>query len=345
MPRPSRVDTDRPADPAAPDPLKVAIEMSELDRAVIRALQADGRRPYSRMAEDLGIAEKTVRRRVQELRDSGVIEITTVTDPELLGFEAMALVGVRLEAGVAAAGVAAEIARLDAVDYVVVTTGRWNLFVEIVCRNSGELLRAVESGIAAATGVREAEIFPYLRFHYQEPRWEAAKRKSSAGGVNRRALALDDLDRAILLELNTDGRAPLQRIARTLAVPLSQVRQRVGAMVDSGAVRIMAITNPTSLGFTTMAWLAITAAPDIRVSELADSLLALPSIAYVVICAGQFDIFAETICVDRADLLRVLDEEVRSLSGIAALETFVYLELHYKRLRPDLGLVRQELPA
>jgi Lrp/AsnC family transcriptional regulator for asnA, asnC and gidA len=107
----------------------------------------------------------------------------------------------------------------------------------------------------------------------------------------------------------------------------------------------MAITNPISLGFTTMAWLAVRVAPDTPVRKVADRLSAVPSIAYVVICAGRFDIFAETICVDRADLLRVVDDEVRAVPGIARLETFVYLELHYKRLQPDRGLVRQELPS
>jgi DNA-binding Lrp family transcriptional regulator len=308
--------------------------MSKLDRAIIRILQADGRRSYLSIAAELGVSEKTVRKRVQELRATGVIEITTVTDPQLLGYGAMALVGVRLDGSRPASEIASRLALLDAVDYVVVTTGRFELFVEVVCRDSHELLATVQGEIAPAAGVREAEVFPYLRFHYQQPRWEAARWKHPESEPTAEPIELDDLDRAILVELNVDGRVPLQRVARKLIVSLSLVRQRFTRMVGSGAVRVIAITNPNSLGFTTVAWLGISVAPGAAVRAVADEVAALASVAYLVICAGRFDIFAEAICTDPDDLLRVLDDEVRPLAGIARLESFIYLDLHYKRLRP-----------
>ena len=315
-------------------PLRLAVEMSKLDRAIIRMLQADGRRSYLSMAAELGVSEKTVRKRVQELRATGVIEITTVTDPQLLGYGAMALVGVHLDGSRPASEIASRLALLDAVDYVVVTTGRFELFVEVVCRDSHELLATVQGEIAPAPGVRETEVFPYLRFHYQQPRWEAARWKHPESEPTAEPMELDDIDRAILVELNVDGRVPLQRVARKLTVSLSLVRQRFTRMVGSGAVRVIAITNPNSLGFTTVAWLGICVAPGASVRAMADELAALASVAYLVICAGRFDIFAEAICTDPDDLLRVLDDEVRPLAGIARLESFVYLDLHYKRLRP-----------
>lgn len=315
-------------------PLRLAVEMSALDRAIIRMLQADGRRSYLSIAAKLGVSEKTVRKRVRELRVTGVIEITTVTDPQLLGYGALALVGVHLDGSRPASEIASRLALLDAVDYVVVTTGRFELFVEVVCRDSHELLATVQGEIAPAAGVRETEVFPYLRFHYQQPRWEAARWKNPESEPAADPIALDDLDRAILLELNVDGRVPLQRVARKLAVSLSLVRQRFTRMVGSGAVRVIAITNPKSLGFTTVAWLGISVAPRAAVRTVADEIAALASVAYLVICAGRFDIFAEAICTDPDDLLRVLDDELRPLAGIARLESFVYLDLHYKRLRP-----------
>jgi DNA-binding Lrp family transcriptional regulator len=317
-----------------PDALRLAVDMSELDRAIVRALQLDGRRSYSSVARELGVAEKTVRRRVEHLRTSGVIDITTVTDPELLGYDAIALVGVDLDGTRPASDIAAALAALDAVDYVVVTTGRYDLLVEVVCRDAAELMETVQGGIACLAGVSKTEVFPYLSFHYQEPRWEAAHGKNADAQPVTSHLSLDDLDRAILEVLNADGRAPLQRIARTLEVSLTLVRQRVARMVGSGAVRVMAITNPASLGFRTLAWLGIRGSSGTRIQELADRIAAIPSIAYLVICAGRFDIFAEAICVDRLDLLHTLDDEVRRLPGIASVECFIYLDLRYKRLRP-----------
>jgi Lrp/AsnC family transcriptional regulator for asnA, asnC and gidA len=324
--------------PSEGAPLRVAVDMSEQDRALIGVLQEDARATYAALARRLGIAEKTVRRRVAELLANGVIEITTVTDPELLGYEAIALLAIRLDTSRPASEVAAELARVEAIDYVVVTTGRFDLMVELVCVDERELLAAVETSVRPVSGVREVEILPYLRLQYQEPRWETARRKSGPHGVEPTALTLDDVDRRILAELNADGRVPFLRVARTLGVSESQVRQRVARMLESGAVRVLAITNPRSLGFETIAWVAIVASAGVPLEELAGRVAALPSIAYVAICAGRYDVVAEAICVDRADLLRVLDEEVRPLAGVGRTEVFVYLDLHYKRLRPRIDV-------
>jgi Lrp/AsnC family transcriptional regulator for asnA, asnC and gidA len=311
--------------------------MSEVDRAIIRLLQDDGRAAFARMARELGIADKTVRRRVRELREAGVIEITTVTDPELLGYRAMALVGIELDGSKRTSEVASELAAVEAVDYVVVTTGRFELLVELICREPAELLRTVESEIWPLRAVRDIEIIPYLRLHYQEPRWEAAHERSNRPSLPGGILPLDELDRAILAELNVDGRMPFQHIARSFSVSESKVRQRVARMLESGAVRILAITNPSSLGFRTLAWLGINLAPGTRIGELADRLSSLSSIAYLAICAGRYDILAEVICVDDGDLLRVIDEEVRQEPGVARAEAFLILDLFYKRVRPPPG--------
>jgi Lrp/AsnC family transcriptional regulator for asnA, asnC and gidA len=308
--------------------------MSDLDRAIISALQVDGRRTHAQLARDLGVGENTIRRRVSSLREGGLIDITTVTDPELLGYGAMALVGVHLDGSQPASRVATALAELAAVDYVVVVTGRYELFVEILCRDARELSRTVEFEVASVPGVGKTEIFPYLRLHYQEPRWEAARWKAASGRARQDAPVFDEIDRGILAELNADGRVALQQVARRLSISESQARQRVARMLDSGLVRILAITNPRSLGFRTLAWLGIVAAPGVRLEALADELASIGSIAYLAVCVSRFDIFAEAICVDHDDLLRVIDREVRSLDSVARVEAFLCLDLLYKRVPP-----------
>jgi DNA-binding Lrp family transcriptional regulator len=117
-------------------------------------------------------------------------------------------------------------------------------------------------------------------------------------------------------------------------------------MLDTGTARILAITNPASLGFTTIAWLGIAVAPRADLERAVELIAALPSITYVAICAGRFEILAEVICVSMQDLLAVLDQQVRRLDEVARVETFVSLDLRYKRLSarrvrlpPGLGAV------
>jgi DNA-binding Lrp family transcriptional regulator len=326
------------------DPLSQATDLSELDRAIIRILQGSGRTPYAQIARELGVTEKTIRRRVGDLLDGDVIQIGTVTQPELLGYHAMALVGIRVDRTRGGSEIAAELADLAAVDYVVVTTGRYDLLVEVVSPDEAALLEAVEEHVMKVEGVASGEILPYLRLHYQEPRWEAARWKAGGSGVAA-VPVIDEIDGDILVELNENGRAPFQAIARKLDISESQVRQRVRRMVESDTVRVLALTNPKSLGFRTIAWLGIVAAPEVGITELASQIASVGSITYVVICAGRFDIFAEAICVDNADLMSVLDEQIRRLPGVARTEAFLALDVRYKPLPAALsaGRIPQEI--
>ena len=78
-------------------------ELDEIDRAIIRVLQADGRTPYSKLGPNVGLSQAAVRQRVQRLIDRGVMQIVAVTDPAMLGLGIQAMVGVRIEGDVRAA--------------------------------------------------------------------------------------------------------------------------------------------------------------------------------------------------------------------------------------------------
>ena len=136
---------------------------------------------------------------------------------------------------------------------------------------------------------------------------------------------LDDLSKAIIEQLQEDGRRPYASIGRAVGLSEAAVRQRVQRLIDTGVMQIVAVTDPTQVGFSRQAMIGIRASGDLR--TLADSLAALAEVDYVVICAGGFDLLIEVVCEDDAHLLEVLDERVRSLPGVQTTETFVYLKL------------------
>jgi Lrp/AsnC family transcriptional regulator for asnA, asnC and gidA len=308
--------------------------LPEVDRKIIRSLQMDGRRPYVHIAKDVGVDEKTVRRRTAELREKGIIDITTVTDPALLDYGAIALCGLTVDISSTPSQVAAELARIDAVDYVVVATGRYDVIVEVLCRDSSDLLRVIEGEIRAVPAVRTCETFPYLWLHYQQQQWDAAQTDLAGEGRMDSGKVLDPIDRQLVKVLNEDARAPFRQIADQVGISESQVRQRVTQLTGSGAVRVMAITNPFNLGFRRLAWLGINVGPGTSARDVVDRLARVPSIAYLAVCAGRFDILAEAVCIDDRDLLRVLDRDIRPMVGVRQVESWVFLEAHYKRLRP-----------
>lgn len=143
--------------------------LDDANRAIIESLQRDGRLPYGAIAEEVGLSEAAVRRRVQRLRDAGVIQIVGVTDPLQLGFYRQAMVGIRVEGDVRL--VAEKLSELDEVDYVVVCAGSFDLLAEIVCRDDDALLRLLNDSIRSVPGVRSTESFVYLKLAKQTYSW------------------------------------------------------------------------------------------------------------------------------------------------------------------------------
>ncbi|MGZ3586783.1 MAG: Lrp/AsnC family transcriptional regulator [Candidatus Limnocylindrales bacterium] len=137
-------------------------EVSELDKRIIEHLQEDGRRPFTQIAAQLGVSEAAVRARTSRLIERGILQIVGVTDPLKLGYDQMALVGVRCR-GDRLMEAAEEIGKLPEVIYVVVTAGAFDLLVEAVCEDNEALLRFLAEKLRRVPGVESTETFVYLR--------------------------------------------------------------------------------------------------------------------------------------------------------------------------------------
>ena len=143
--------------------------LDTVDKAIIELLQGDGRLPYTRLAQSVGLSEAAVRQRVQHLIDDHVVQIVAVTDPLTLGFRRQAMVGVKTEGDINA--VADALAAIAEIDYLVFTTGSFDLLFEVVCEDDEHLLTLLNDKVRSVPGVRAAETFMYLRLHKQTYTW------------------------------------------------------------------------------------------------------------------------------------------------------------------------------
>jgi Lrp/AsnC family transcriptional regulator for asnA, asnC and gidA len=139
------------------------------NRAIIEALQRDGRQPYGAIAHAVGLSEAAVRRRVQRLREAGIMQIVAVTDPLQLGFTRQAMIGITVEGDVRA--VADKLSALAEVDYVVMCAGSFDLLAEMVCEDDERLLEVLNDSVRSIPGVRGTETFLYLKLAKQTYTW------------------------------------------------------------------------------------------------------------------------------------------------------------------------------
>jgi Lrp/AsnC family transcriptional regulator, regulator for asnA, asnC and gidA len=138
-------------------------------KRIIELLQADGRMSYSAIAKDVGLSEAAVRHRVQKLIEGGVVQIVAVTDALQMGFARQAMIGIKVTGNVQ--DVAAELGEMDELDYIVITTGRFDILAEMVAESDDDLLDIVSRQIGAIGGVVTTETFVYLRLVKQTYAW------------------------------------------------------------------------------------------------------------------------------------------------------------------------------
>jgi Lrp/AsnC family transcriptional regulator, regulator for asnA, asnC and gidA len=135
---------------------------------------------------------------------------------------------------------------------------------------------------------------------------------------------LDDVSKAIIEQLQEDGRRPYATIGRAVGLSEAAVRQRVQRLLDAGVMQIVAVTDPLQLGFPRQAMVGIRTSADLE--ETADLLAEIAEVDYVVITAGSFDLLAEVVARNDDHLLEIL-KQMRAVPGVTTTEAFMYLKL------------------
>lgn len=136
--------------------------LDELDISILTHLEGDGRKSQSDIAADLGVTVSTIGNRLKRLRDEDLLVIYGFLDPHRVGFNAPALVRVSVKP-VDIDRVGAEIADIPEVLSVTVTTGEFQLLVEVQCRDNDHLTDLIVDQLQRIEGIRETRTSILLR--------------------------------------------------------------------------------------------------------------------------------------------------------------------------------------
>jgi Lrp/AsnC family transcriptional regulator for asnA, asnC and gidA len=136
---------------------------------------------------------------------------------------------------------------------------------------------------------------------------------------------LDETSKAIIAQLQQDGRRSYASIGKAVGLSEAAVRQRVQRLIEGGVMQIVAVTDPLQLGFARQAMVGVRVTGALE--PVADALSDIDEVAYVVLTAGSYDLLAEVVCESDEHLLEIISREIRGIPGVAGTETLVYLKL------------------
>ncbi|WKX71628.1 Lrp/AsnC family transcriptional regulator [Streptomyces sp. XD-27] len=302
----------------------------ELDRQLVHALQLDGRAPFSRIAEVLGVSDQTVARRYTRLRTSGAIRVFGLTEPARLG-EVVWLVRVECEPD-AAASVAEALARRPDTSWVTLLSGGTEIVA--VTRAAGDedsnalLLRALPRTRQVVSVTAHLLLHTFFGGRHGLVNKSGALTERQAALLAAPDLApgaapagpLTDQDRRMLEELARDGRARPAELAASTGWSQTTVRRRLAELAADGTLYFDVDYDHRvfGLGITAMLWLSV-APPELAATG--EALARHPEVGFVCATTGPHNLLACVVCADVPALYTYLTTRVAALGAVRQMET------------------------
>jgi Lrp/AsnC family transcriptional regulator for asnA, asnC and gidA len=158
-----------------------SVKLDDVDKGIIGALQAEGRRPYSRIASDLGVSESVVRYRAQKLEQAGVLQVVGIADPLRIGFDRMALIGLKVRPGTLD-DVCRAVTAFPETSYVAAIAGSYDVIAEVICRDTAHFTELLTQRLHQVDGVVSTESFLVLEIHKLAYGWGVGEVATSVEG-------------------------------------------------------------------------------------------------------------------------------------------------------------------
>jgi len=151
-------------------------------------------------------------------------------------------------------------------------------------------------------------------------------------------IILDELDFAILSNLQQDGRMSFTVIAEKLKVSIGTIRTRFNKLIDDGTINIIGRVNPEKVGFQSYAHIAVYVRPATLKEAVALQIKQFPEVSFLAMTSGDYDLEVDVMCRDNEHLLAFVSQ-LSAIVGVNQTKTTIYFKV-YKYAQPDLNLLK-----
>jgi DNA-binding Lrp family transcriptional regulator len=300
--------------------------IDDLDRAIIAQLKRDASATNRSLGERLKVTEQTIAARIRRLEEANLLRVVCVLDARAVGYGLFVIAGVQV-AGRTPADVAAEIAALPCVTGINSCLGGFELMVSLYARDEHDLFEQLEKSIGSIRGVEEIESFLVLERVHHRLDWARLDRLGRLELPTGAGDLIDELDRDILEHLQENARTSLREVGRRLARSEGTIRARLRRLEESGLCRIQAVSDVAIGPGAAAAWIAVKVRRG-SVRRVARSIAGLSQAGFVGITLGRFDVLALLSAPARAELARVMFEQVALFPGVQRIEAWEALQVY-----------------
>jgi DNA-binding Lrp family transcriptional regulator len=314
------------------EPVRTA---DELDRAIIAALQLDGRAPWHEIARHVRAEPRTVMRRAARLEQAGLLRVIGVVDVLRCGLGVPVLVRHRCRPG-AAEEVARTLAARPQTRFVTVVAGSADCVAEVVVGDYRELGAVLASAEGPSPQVVETESLPVMHTFTSAHDWdpgildeEAARALRAGAGTSQpfedrfweqAPEELDETDLRVVRVLAGSGRASYKEIARAAGCGERTAARRVESLIERGCLRFRTLAEPEVLDHRVelMVWLSVDPA---RLDDAGTVLAKHPATKYLSATTGRFNLVGQIALRHHGELYPWTTDVVGSLPGVNAADT------------------------
>ncbi len=298
--------------------------IDELDAAIIERLKADARATNRALADELGVTEQTIAARIRRLEDAKLLRVMAILDMEAAGYGLFVIAGIQVS-GRPPAEVAVELAGLPSVSGVAACLGGFELIATLYARDERALFELLERSIGSIRGVEEIESFLVLEQILHRTDWAVLEKLTPLPIHAEGDSPLDQLDRAIVEQLQENGRTSLREVGRRLERSEGTIRARLRRLESAGVCRLQAVTDISVGPGLSSVWIAIKARRG-WVRRVAEAIAKAPEAGFVGITLGRFDVIALVVAGGSDELSRLVFEQVALIAGVQRVEAWGTLQ-------------------
>ncbi|MCE7005812.1 AsnC family transcriptional regulator [Kibdelosporangium philippinense] len=304
------------------------MELDETDMALVHALNIDGRAPFSKIAEVLGLSDQTVARRYRRLRASSAVRVVGQTSPWRVGHVRWYI---RIKCAPATAlPVASALARRSDTYWVRMFSGGTEIGCVAQSHTAEHTDALLLQQLPKTPRVNEVTAHSLLHVFFGGPaehlglldiltRDQVEQLRPRIHPTDE-VFTLDDADHRMLAVLEQDGRAGFMELAKATGWSESTVRRRLDHLRAAGALFYDVDMDIQLLGFTceAMMWMSV---PPAEIADVGTALAAHPEVAFVAATTGTANLIASVICRDVPAFYRYLTTKVAALKAVNHIET------------------------